>query len=51
MHLSKSWMRGIDGTDTLARQRYKPGLGSVVEVTQSEVALTGGAQTRLADAQ
>jgi outer membrane protein TolC len=43
-------MRGIDGTDTLARQRYKLGLGSVVEVTQSEVALIG-AQTRLADAQ
>jgi len=34
----------------LARQRYKLGLGSIVEVTQSEVALTG-AQTRLADAQ
>lgn len=34
----------------LARQRYRLGLGSVVEVTQSEVALTG-AQTRLADAQ
>jgi outer membrane protein len=34
----------------LARQRYKLGLGTVVEVTQSEVALTG-AQTRLAEAQ
>ena len=34
----------------LARQRYKLGLGSVVEVTQSEVALTM-AQTRLADTQ
>jgi outer membrane protein len=34
----------------LARQRYKLGLGSIVEVTQSEVALTA-AQTRLADAQ
>ena len=34
----------------LARQRYKLGLGSVVEVTQSEVAVTA-AQTRLADAQ
>ncbi|WP_447972669.1 TolC family protein [Nitrospira sp. Kam-Ns4a] len=34
----------------LARQRYKLGLGSVVEVTQSEVALTA-AQTRLAEAQ
>jgi outer membrane protein len=34
----------------LARQRYKLGLGSIVEVTQSEVAVTA-AQTRLADAQ
>lgn len=34
----------------LARQRYKLGLGSIVEVTQSEVAVTG-AETRLADAQ
>ena len=34
----------------LAKQRYKLGLGSVVEVTQAEVALTG-AQTRLAEAQ
>jgi outer membrane protein len=34
----------------LAKQRYKLGLGTVVEVTQSEVALTA-AQTRLADAQ
>ncbi|MGH7206987.1 MAG: TolC family protein [Nitrospiraceae bacterium] len=34
----------------LSRQRYKLGLGSIVEVTQSEVALTG-AQTRLAEAQ
>lgn len=34
----------------LAKQRYKLGLGSVVEVTQSEVAVTA-AQTRLADAQ
>jgi len=34
----------------LAKQRYKLGLGSVVEVTQSEVALTA-AQTRLAEAQ
>lgn len=34
----------------LARERYKLGLGSVVEVTQSEVALTA-AQTRLAEAQ
>ncbi len=34
----------------LARQRYKLGLGSVVEVTQSEVAVWA-AQTRLAEAQ
>jgi outer membrane protein len=35
---------------SLSRQRYRLGLSSVVEVTQSEVALTG-AQTRLAEAQ
>ena len=35
---------------SLAKQRYKLGLGTVVEVTQSEVAVTG-AQTRLAEAQ
>lgn len=34
----------------LSKQRYKLGLGSVVEVTQSEVAVTA-AQTRLAEAQ
>ena len=34
----------------LARERYKLGLGTVVEVTQSEVAVTA-AQTRLAEAQ
>jgi outer membrane protein len=34
----------------LAKQRYRLGLGSVVEVTQSEVAVTA-AQTRLAEAQ
>lgn len=34
----------------LARERYRLGLGSVVEVTQSEVALTS-AQTKLAEAQ
>jgi outer membrane protein len=34
----------------LARQRYKLGLGSIVEVTQSEVAVTA-AQTKLAEAQ
>lgn len=34
----------------LARQRYRLGLGSIVEVTQSEVALTS-AQTRLAESQ
>ena len=35
---------------TLAKQRYRLGLGSIVEVTQAEVALTA-AQTRLAEAQ
>ncbi|ALA57902.1 TolC family protein [Nitrospira moscoviensis] len=35
---------------SLARQRYKLGLGSIVEVTQSEVAVTL-AQTKLAEAQ
>ena len=34
----------------LSKQRYKLGLGTVVEVTQSEVAVTA-AQTRLADTQ
>lgn len=34
----------------LAKQRYKLGLGSVIEVTQSEVGLTA-AQTKLAEAQ
>ena len=34
----------------LSRQRYALGLGSIVEVTQSEVAVTA-AQTKLADAQ
>ena len=34
----------------LAKQRYKLGLGTVVEVTQSEVAVTA-AQTRFAEAQ
>lgn len=34
----------------LAKQRYKLGLGTVVEVTQSEVAVTA-AQTRLAESQ
>ncbi|GKS57916.1 outer membrane efflux protein [Nitrospira sp.] len=34
----------------LSQQRYKLGLGSIVEVTQSEVALTA-AETRLAEAQ
>ena len=35
---------------SLAKQRYKLGLGTIVEVTQSEVGLTA-AQTRLAEAQ
>jgi outer membrane protein len=35
---------------SLAKQRYKLGLGTVVEVTQAEVGLTA-AQTKLAEAQ
>ena len=35
---------------SLAKQRYKLGLGSIIEVTQSEVGLTA-AQTQLAEAQ
>ena len=35
---------------SLAKQRYKLGLGNIVEVTQSEVGLTT-AQTKLAEAQ
>ena len=35
---------------SLAKQRYKLGLGTVVEVTQAEVGLTA-AQTRLAESQ
>jgi outer membrane protein len=35
---------------SLAKQRYKLGLGSIVEMTQAEVALTA-AQTRLAESQ
>ena len=35
---------------SLAKQRYKLGLGSIIEVTQSEVGLTA-AQTKLAEAQ
>ena len=34
----------------LAKQRYKLGLGSIVEVTQAELGLTA-AQTQLAEAQ
>jgi outer membrane protein TolC len=37
-------------TLTLASQRYKLGLSSIVEVTQSEVAVTAG-ETRLAETQ
>lgn len=40
----------MQGSLLLAKQRYKLGLGTVMEVTQSEVADTA-AQTRLAEAQ
>src|SRR5581483_10870720 len=48
--LAEEQVRTAQEALQLAKQRYKLGLGSVVEVTQSEVALTM-AQTRLADVQ
>ncbi|WP_447980528.1 TolC family protein [Candidatus Nitrospira bockiana] len=48
--LAEEQVRTAQEALQLARQRYKLGLGSVVEVTQSEVALTA-AQTRLAETQ
>ncbi len=48
--LSEEQVKTAQEALNLAKQRYKLGLGSVVEVTQSEVALTS-AQTRLAEAQ
>jgi outer membrane protein len=48
--LAEEQVRTAQEALQLARQRYRLGLGSVVEVTQSEVALTG-AQTRLAESQ
>lgn len=48
--LSEEQVRTAQEALQLAKQRYKLGLGSVIEVTQSEVALTS-AQTRLAEAQ
>ncbi len=48
--LAEEQVRTAQEALQLAKQRYKLGLGSVVEVTQSEVALTS-AQTKLADSQ
>jgi outer membrane protein len=48
--LAEEQVRTAQEALQLAKQRYKLGLGSVVEVTQSEVALTS-AQTRLAESQ
>ena len=48
--LAEELVKTAQETLRLAKQRYKLGLGSIVEVTQSEVGLTA-AQTRLAEAQ
>lgn len=48
--LAEEQVKTAQGSLQLAKQRYKLGLGSVVEVTQSEVAVTA-AQTKLAEAQ
>ncbi len=48
--LSEEQVKTAQEALNLSKQRYKLGLGSVVEVTQSEVALTS-AQTKLAEAQ
>jgi outer membrane protein len=48
--LAEEQVRTAQEALQLSKQRYKLGLGTVVEVTQSEVALTA-AQTRLADTQ
>lgn len=48
--LAEEQMRTAEEALQLSKQRYKLGLGTVVEVTQSEVAVTA-AQTRLAEMQ
>lgn len=48
--LSEELVKTANEALSLAKQRYKLGLGSIVEVTQSEVGLTA-AQTKLAEAQ
>jgi outer membrane protein len=48
--LAEEQVRTAQEALQLARQRYKLGLGSIVEVTQSEVSVTA-AQTHLAEAQ
>ncbi|BFU97104.1 MAG: putative Outer membrane protein TolC [Nitrospira sp.] len=48
--LGEEQVKTAQEAQQLSKQRYKLGLGSIVEVTQSEVALAA-AQTRLAEAQ
>ena len=48
--LAEEQVRTAQEALNLSKQRYKLGLGSIVEVTQSEVAVTM-AQTKLAEAQ
>jgi outer membrane protein TolC len=48
--LAEEQVRTAEEALHLSKQRYKLGLGTVVEVTQSEVAVTA-AQTRLAETQ
>lgn len=50
IRLAEEQVKTAEEALSLAKQRYKLGLGTVVEVTQSEVAVTA-AQTRLAEAQ
>ena len=48
--LGEELVKTAQETLSLAKQRYKLGLGTIIEVTQSEVGLTA-AQTKLAEAQ
>ncbi|SLM49677.1 putative Outer membrane protein TolC [Nitrospira japonica] len=48
--LGEELVKTAQEAQQLSKQRYKLGLGSIVEVTQAEVALTA-AQTRLAESQ
>jgi outer membrane protein TolC len=47
--LTKEQVKTTQESLHLAKQRYRLGIGTVVEVTQSEIAVTA-AQTRLAEA-